>query len=339
MGEVLHAIAVFFETLAAVKFTALGLAISCHLLKTMCTSRAWRNTIAAAYPEEEVRWRSIYASYLAGVGVNAIIPARAGDAVRLYLAHRAVPASTYITLGATLLVLSVFDMAMALMIFAYALTLGVLPGIGSLGRSPRLRLRLLRLEPRVLGRAARRAGDLRDDRVLLGADPHRRVQGSASARASRVLRDRTEYLQHVASGRPATGCSASSRSGSSSTRSGSTQSIRNVLLVQVTQSLATLVPISPGGIGTEQAFIVYVFKGSVSTAQLLSFSVGMKLTLIVTNVVIGFTALFLMLGHTDWRSTPAEPAAEVPVWSAAWIRDEHPLSRMLSCAPVLWSCA
>ena len=41
------------------------------------------------------------------------------------------------------------------------------------------------------------------------------------------------------------------------------QSIRNVLLVQVTQSLATLVPISPGGIGTEQAFIVYVFKGTV----------------------------------------------------------------------------
>jgi len=24
--------------------------------------------------------------------------------------------------------------------------------------------------------------------------------------------------------------------------------------------------------------------------------------LIVTNVIIGFTALFLTLGHTDWRS-------------------------------------
>ena len=31
----------------------------------------------------------------------------------------------------------------------------------------------------------------------------------------------------------------------------------------------------------------------------------MKLTLIVTNVVIGFTALFLMLGHTDWRRSIA----------------------------------
>jgi uncharacterized membrane protein YbhN (UPF0104 family) len=79
--------------------------------------------------------------------------------------------------------------------------------------------------------------------------------------------------------------------------------------VQVTQSMATLVPISPGGIGTEQAFIVYVFKGSVSTAKLLSFSVGMKLTLIVTNVILGFTALFLTLGHTDWRSIAGKRTA------------------------------
>ncbi|HUH15556.1 MAG TPA: hypothetical protein VML35_06705, partial [Gaiellaceae bacterium] len=80
------------------------------------------------------------------------------------------------------------------------------------------------------------------------------------------------------------------------------QSLRNILLVQVTQSLATLVPISPGGIGTEQAFIVVIFKGAVSTSRLLSFSVGMKLTLMTVNMIIGFTALFLTLGHTDWRS-------------------------------------
>ena len=79
------------------------------------------------------------------------------------------------------------------------------------------------------------------------------------------------------------------------------QSIRNVLLVQVTQSLATLVPISPGGIGTEQAFIVFVFENTVSRAKLLAFSVGMKLTLTATNAIAGFTALFLMLGHVRWR--------------------------------------
>ena len=60
----------------------------------------------------------------------------------------------------------------------------------------------------------------------------------------------------------------------------------------------------PGGIGTEQAFIVYVFHGTVGGSKLLAFSVGMKLTLIVTNVIVGFTALFLTLGtSTGARST------------------------------------
>src|SRR6186997_3542403 len=113
MGEVLHAIRVFFEQLAAVQFGALGLGILCHVVKTMCTSRAWRNTIAASYPDEPVRWSSIYAAYLSGVGVNAIIPARGGDAVKLYLAHRAVPGSTYTALASSLLVLSIFDSAVA----------------------------------------------------------------------------------------------------------------------------------------------------------------------------------------------------------------------------------
>jgi len=81
----------------------------------------------------------------------------------------------------------------------------------------------------------------------------------------------------------------------------------------VTQSLATLVPISPGGIGTEQAFIVYVFNGTgIGRATLLAFSVGMKLTLITTNVIIGFTALFLTLGHVDWRSIAGKRAAPEP---------------------------
>jgi hypothetical protein len=40
----------------------------------------------------------------------------------------------------------------------------------------------------------------------------------------------------------------------------------------------------------------------------------MKLTLTVVNVVVGFTALFLTLGHTDWRSIvgASKPAPEKP---------------------------
>ena len=36
--------------------------------------------------------------------------------------------------------------------------------------------------------------------------------------------------------------------------------LHNALLVQVSQSLATILPVSPAGIGTEQALLVYVFR-------------------------------------------------------------------------------
>jgi uncharacterized membrane protein YbhN (UPF0104 family) len=311
VGQVFDAIGVFFEQLASVEFAALGLAVVTHLLKTMCTSRAWRNSIDAAYREQEVPWRPIYAAYLSGVGVNALIPARAGDAVRLYLAHRAVPGSTYTTLASTLLVLSFFDMAMAGLIFAYALTLGVLPGIGTLGAlrgfdfgffaaNPELSLVLLvvLLILGIVGIAWLR---------LHVAEFKQHVrQGLA------VLEDKTEYLRRVVLWQAADWTLRFVAIWFFLDAFGVQQTIKNVLLVQVTQSLATLVPISPGGIGTEQAFIVFVFEGAVSTSRLLSFSVGMKLTLIVTNIVLGFTALFLTLGHTDWRSIARKRAAAEP---------------------------
>jgi uncharacterized membrane protein YbhN (UPF0104 family) len=312
VGQVLDAIQVFFDELASVKFTALALAIAAHVLKTMCTSRAWWNTISAAYPEETVRWRSIYASYLAGVGVNAIIPARAGDAVRLYMAHRATPGATYVTLGATLLVMSFFDMAMALLIFAYALTQGVLPGVGSLGGLPGFDFGFVAANPEfwllvllVL--------------VILGvvgffwlrlhvAEFKQRVRTGFA-----VLSDRTAYLRRVAFWQACDWLLRFVAIWFFLDAFGVPQTIRNVLLVQVTQSLATLVPISPGGIGTEQAFLVYVFEGAVSTSKLLAFSVGMKLTLIVTNVILGFGAIFVTFGHTDWRSLAGKrTAAEEP---------------------------
>ena len=312
MGDVFGAIEVFFEELAAVEFSALALAIAAHVLKTMCTSRAWWNTISAAYPEEKVRWRSIYASYLAGVGVNAIIPVRAGDAVKLYMAHRAVPGGTYTTLTSSLLVLSIFDSVMATLIFIYALTLGVLPGVSNLGGLPGFDFGFVSANPEFWLLAFLVL-------VILGvvgvfwlrlhvADFKLRVrQGFA------VLSDRTEYLRRVAFWQANDWLLRFVAIWFFLDAFGVPQTIRNVLLVQVTQSLATLVPISPGGIGTEQAFIVYVFAGAVATSKLLAFSVGMKLTLITTNVILGFGAIFLTFGHTDWRSLAGKrTAAEEP---------------------------
>ena len=203
MGEVLHAIAVFFEQLASVEFVPLLLAVGCHLLKTVCTSRAWRNTIAAAYPEEPVPWRTVYGAYIAAVGVNAVVPIRGGDAVKLYLTHRAIQGASYMTLAATLLVLAIFDTVAALLLFVWALTQGALPGLSLLPSLPGFDFGFVAANPELSIVVFGRAPGARDLRRHLAALP---VGGLQAARPAGCRRPRRppplpEDRRSVAGGR------------------------------------------------------------------------------------------------------------------------------------------
>ena len=90
------------------------------------------------------------------------------------------------------------------------------------------------------------------------------------------------------------------------------QSVENVLFVQVSASIATLIPLTPAGIGTEQAFLLYVFRGSVASSKLLALGVGLKLVTVGTNVVARFTAIALTLRTLRYKSAlePLEASAE-----------------------------
>jgi uncharacterized membrane protein YbhN (UPF0104 family) len=292
--RVLDAIEVFFDHLTAVRFAPLAIAVALHLVKLACTSNAWRNVLAAAYPEVNVRRRSILGAYVSGVGVNAFVPARGGDAVRLLLAHRAVPGSTYTTLASSLVAMAIFDMAAAGALFAWALTQHVLPSLAVLPDLPSFDFAWFLNHPRASGAAG---GALAVLTLVAAVWIHRRVREFRAriAQGVAVLRDPVRYLRSVAFWQACDWGLRLVTSGLFLHAFGIDPSLRNVLLVQVTGSLATLVPVSPAGIGTEQAFLVYVFKGSVAETALLAFSVGMKLTLVAVNVVAGFTALALTL--------------------------------------------
>ena len=83
----------------------------------------------------------------------------------------------------------------------------------------------------------------------------------------------------------------------------------NIFVVQVTQSLSTLLPLTPGGIGTEQALLLYLFQGAAAASDVLSFSVGVKLVVIAVNVTLGTIATFVMLKSFRWRKTVKDEAA------------------------------
>jgi uncharacterized protein (TIRG00374 family) len=77
--------------------------------------------------------------------------------------------------------------------------------------------------------------------------------------------------------------------------------LENALLAQVAQSLASIVPLTPAGIGTEQALLVLLLAGEAPTRALVSLSAGMELILIAANLVLGFVAIALMLRTMRWR--------------------------------------
>jgi uncharacterized membrane protein YbhN (UPF0104 family) len=300
--SILHAIGVFFGDLASVEWQWLALGIACQLAKLVAVSRAWTNIISAAYPDRHVRWRQMFGAYVAGTGVNALIPARGGDVVRLFLAKRRIDGSTYTTLVSTSLLQTFFDIAVAGCFVLWAITQHVLPGLNVL-RSPSL--------PSLdYGWAFRHplaglilVGLLLVFGTALVAWIAERVDEFKAkvAQGFAAFRDRSYYLRHVASWQVLDWSLRLTTVFFFLRAFGLPATLHNALLVQVSQSLATIFPVSPAGIGTEQALLVYIFRNVTSKSLALSFSVGMRVTLIIVNAVVGFTAILLMTGTVHIR--------------------------------------
>jgi glycosyltransferase 2 family protein len=315
-----QALEVFFDHLAAVQWKWLAIGIACHLCKLLAVSRAWRNIIQAAYPKRRISWRQMFGAYVAGTGVNALIPARGGDVVRLFLAKHRIEGSTYTTLVSSSLLQTIFDMAVASCILLWAVTQHVLPGLDVL-RSPSL--------PSLdYGWAFRHptAGLILFGLLLLFGTAlvawiaERVEQFRAKvAQGFAAFSDRQYYLRHVVVWQLADWALRLATVFFFLKAFGIPATLHNALLVQVSQSLATVFPFSPAGIGTEQALLIYAFRDVTSRSVALSFSVGMRVTLIIVNALVGFTAILLMTGTLRIRKAAradragAEPdSAEAP---------------------------
>jgi glycosyltransferase 2 family protein len=309
MSQVIHAAGTFFDQLAAVGWTMLGIALACHLARLVCRALAWRNILAASFPSARVRRMPIFGAYVAGVGLNSVAPARAGDVLKLVLTHHRVEGSTYATLTPTLLVETLFDTFVAGGILIWAFRQNVLPGLDVLPNLPSIDSHWPLNHPKpaiVIGVVwvtvivlliviwSRRVDRFRQhvaEGFAILHDPRRFAVGVITWQAlSWVFRAATVFFLLRAFHLPATAYATA--------------------LILSVQSLATLLPFTPGGVGTQQGLIVYVFRRQpIKESLLVSFSVGMQIALTVFNVVLGLIALAAMARTLRWRGLVA-PARE-----------------------------
>lgn len=301
MQTVVDAIQSFWGYLSSIALGSLAAAVGCHVLKTMCTGRAWRNVLVAAYPGIRVPYRSIYGAYVSGVGVNSVLPARSGDLVRVWFAHRAIPGSSYATVIASSLVLTFVDSTLALLLFLWALTQGVLPTLDVLPSLPSFDFHWF-FDHEIVGQVLIVVIALVVVAAVIVIREKVAQLREHLSQAFNVFRPRSRYLRTVVTWQLADWTLRFVTIWFFLGAFGIHQSVRNVLLVQVTQSLATLVPISPGGVGTEQALIAYAFRNVAPASVVVPFSVGMKVTLTVVNVVLAFAAIALTLRTLNVRA-------------------------------------
>jgi uncharacterized protein (TIRG00374 family) len=312
MGAFFHAVAVFFHHLAEVKWEFLGLAVLCHVVKLFLRAGAWRAIVRAAYPNQRFKFRSAFGAYVAGVGVNSVVPARGGDVVKIYLAKQRLDGASYAALAPTLVVETMFDFVTAGALIVWALAIGVLPTHQLYSRIPTVDWKFFLLHERftaiVLGvlLLAALVGFVWARRRVAEFRTHVR-QGFA------ILGDRRRFLRSVIVPQAISWVFRIASLFFFLKAFGVTATVHNALLAQVVDSLSTLFPATPGGAGTKQGLTEFLFRGrGVSHTLLLAFSVGMNIAIVVVNLLLGLAAIGLMAKTLSFKQLRSASREEQP---------------------------
>jgi len=290
----------FFKAFAAVAWGALALAVLFHLLRLFMRVRAWQNILRAAYPESKVPYWTAFGAYMAGVGVNAIVPARGGDVVKLYIAKHRIEHSTYPTLASSLVVETLFDFVVATVLFLIAVQMGLLPGLPDLPTLPAFDWAFVVEHPRI---AIFIWSILLGGLILLVAWASRHVTAFKEkiTLGFAILRDWHVYVREVVSWQAASWLARIVSTFFFLRAFHVDATAETTLAVLVVAGLSTMLPFTPGGAGTQQAILVFALAGAASRSTILAFSFGQQLVITIVNVAIGFGAILLMLGTLRWR--------------------------------------
>jgi uncharacterized membrane protein YbhN (UPF0104 family) len=294
-----HGAQEFFHRISEIAWPSMAIALLFYLAHLLARSRAWQNVLQAAYPDRKVPFARIAAAYLVGAGMNSVVPARIGDAVKIFLAKRSVRRSTYPTVVSSFFVGSVFDTSAGILVFVYALSQGLLPKPPELPDLPAFDIAFWAQHPDFL---VFTLTALAIATVVAFALLARRVEAfwDRVKQGAIVLATPIVYLRTVASWQAAGWglrfisywffLDAFHIGGS----------FQNVLLVMSVQTVATLLPLTPGGAGAQQALLVATLVGPGPIA-VLTYSVGQQIAVAAWTVVLGILALIFVFRTTDWR--------------------------------------
>jgi len=306
----------FLDGLADVRPVPLLLGLLAFGIYLSFRARASFNILRAAYPTEPIRFRDIWGAYFAGYGFNAVVPARGGDVVRLFLTKTAIPNSSYPAVASSFIVELGFDVAMGSLVLLFAFTQGVFPKPPDFASLDAFDLSYLASHPRftlflITALAVATVFSFAYFSVRVRAFWERVRQGVT------IAFDRRRYFREVFAVQFVGWlfrCTAFWFLLEAFNVGGS---VKNVLLVLGVNAVAAAVPFTPQGAGVAQALLVRVFAGTAPAATVAAYSVGQQIAIGAFVFGIGFAALFFIFrlrsfGEVIARGREDRAAAEPP---------------------------
>lgn len=275
--------------LADVSLPLLALGLAFQLAKMAAMSQVWGRILREALPGTRIRRRDTLAPYVAGVGINAIVPAKVGVVARAVLVKRRLPAASYETLSATMVVEALIGTISTWALLTVAVATGVVPSPqGLFGAAPHavslvpggiLTVAPLALAVSVIGAllARRHRGRLAD--------------GARRFRQGAAILGRGRALGQVMLGVGVVWIMRLSCIAAFLAAFGLDAGPRTVLLVVIAQALSGMVPVGPNGAGTQQGLMVLLLGGVATASSVLTFAIGMQAAIAILDVVVGSAAL------------------------------------------------
>lgn len=295
----LRAVERFARDLGSVGWGYLAAALALSLALQLCRAHAWANSLRAAYPESPFRERDVAAAFLIGTGLNGVLPAKGGEAVKIVLAKRSVPGSSYPAIISSFAVLVPFDSGAGILVLLYAITQGLLPRLPEIPDLPAFEISFWAGHPELLmftltalaiaaivlfAVLARRAEDfwarLRQGVAIL-REPHRYAREVLAWQAAGWLCRFASFWLFL---------DAFHIGGS----------VETVLLVMSVQAIAGALPFTPGGAGAQQALLVATLSGP-SRSAVLAYSVGQQAAVTIWSVLVAVAAMIFVFRTRDWR--------------------------------------
>ena len=311
-----HSVDQFFANLAAVRWGSLLLGLICFAGYLVLRSRAIFNAMRAAYPDETFQWRRIWGAYVATVGFKNVVPIGGANVIQLFLTKSSIPNSTFAAVGAALTTGAIFDGLMFVVMLVFAFTQGVFPKPPDFSKLNAFdlsyfashvqftiflltALAILAIVAVALLSARVKAFWVRVRQgysILRPLSRWRREMVPWQAGAW-VCRLTTYYFMLQAF-----------RVGGS---------VRNALLVQASEIVATIVPLTPGGAGVQQALLVTVFAKNAPGATVAAYSVGQQIAIAAFALLVGFTALVVIFRIRSFKEVIRQGKEEKAAEAAA----------------------